>query len=245
MFLDSAPPPERRLRPGDIFSFSCNRALACFNSCCSGKHLPVTPYDIVRLKGALGVNSDVFLSRYTSYRLDKESGFPIISLRMEGDSKKACPFLSREGCSVYKDRPTACRLFPLARLSGPGDDDSANEEIFYMLEVKGCLGAKEKKSWSVEEWLRSQCLDDYIRMNDMMLPIIFHPLRERKTILDASQLQKVIVACYNLDVFREFVFETEFLDIYGIEDETIMRIERDDVSLLILAFAYLRRSLFR
>ncbi len=244
MFLESAPSPEKCLDLKDSFAFSCHKDLACFNTCCRNKHLPLTPYDTLRLKNALNLHSDEFLSRFTVYRLDKDSGFPIISLRMGDAPQKACPFVAPEGCSVYNDRPTACRLFPLGRSSGISHESMTKEEFYYLLDIPGCLGLEEKKIWSVREWRDNQGLLPYTEINDRMLELVFHEKRDRSKPLDEHQLQKVMVACYNLDVFRGFVFKTGFLDLYEIDKETCSKVKNDDNALLNLGLAYLDRALF-
>ncbi|MCD4715772.1 MAG: YkgJ family cysteine cluster protein [Desulfobacterales bacterium] len=244
MFLESAPSPEKCLDLKDTFAFSCHKDLACFNTCCRNKHLPLTPYDILRLKNALNLHSDEFLSRYTVYRLDQDSGFPIISLGMGDAPQKACPFVAPEGCRVYNDRPMACRLFPLGRSSGISRGGMTKEEFYYLLDIPGCLGFDEKQIRSVKEWRENQGLLSYTDTNDRMLELVFHEKRDRTKPLDEHQLQKVMVACYNLDLFREFVFKTGFFDLYEIGKDTITKIEDDDVSLLELGFAYLVRALF-
>ncbi|MFC1884215.1 YkgJ family cysteine cluster protein [Thermodesulfobacteriota bacterium] len=244
MFLDSAPSQEKRLDLKDSFNFMCRSGLACFNSCCSNKHLPLTPYDILRLKSSLHLHSDLFLDKYTNYRLDKESVFPIIAIKMKDGPDRACPFVSTSGCMVYANSPTACRLFPLGRVSGFGAGKRVSEEIFYLLDVKGCWGMDEPKAWTVEEWVKGQGLGQFIGMNDMMLDLLFHPKKESGRPLDSRQLQKVIVSCYNPDVFREFVFETKFLDFHDIDSNTRIRIKNDDMELLKLGIEYLKRSLF-
>ena len=60
----------------------------------------------------------------------------------------------------------------------------------------------------------------------------------------SSQLQKIMVACYNLDVFRDFVFNTGFLDLYEVDEEIRSKIKNDDTALLNLGLAYLRKTLF-
>ena len=47
-----------------------------------------------------------------------------------------------------------------------------------------------------------------------------------------------------MDVFREFVFKTRFLESYYVDEKTRSAIEKDDAELLIVGFAYLRTSLF-
>jgi len=206
--------------------------------------LPLTPYDVLRLKSGLKMHSDDFLSQYMVYRLDPDSGFPIISLEMGNEPEKLCPFVSSEGCEVYGDRPTACRLYPLGRASGKSQDQARWEEIFFLLDPPGCLGIKEKKVWSIGEWRDDQGVLPYIKMNDRMLDIVFHSKRDRKKPLDEGQLQKVMVACYNLDVFCEFVFKTRFLAMYEVDEETTSKIKQNETALLDLGIAYLRQTLF-
>jgi Fe-S-cluster containining protein len=244
MFIESAPPREECLDLSDTFTFSCHEDLACFNTCCRNKHLPLTPYDILRVKNSLELHSDEFLTKYTVYRIDPESGFPIISLKMEDRTHKVCPFVTPEGCRVYEDRPTACRLFPLGRSSCISHDRMTRDAVYYPLKIEDCLGFEEKKTWSVKEWCDNQGLSEYAEINDRMLDLLFHDRRDMSEPLNDNQLQKVMVACYNLDVFREFVFETGFLDLYEIDEETITRIKGDEAALLELGFAYLGRALF-
>ena len=244
MLLTPAPDPEKRLQLNDIFNFLCHKDLPCFNTCCGNKHLPLTPYDVLRLKSGLNISSDDFLTQYTVYGLDPDSGFPVVSLRMGDAPTKPCPFLSPDGCRVYDHRPTACRLYPLGRASGKSSENAEWEGFFFELSTPGCLGKKEMKEWKIAEWLEDQGTLPYIKMNDRMLEVVFHPGRDRKKPLDERQLQKVMVSCYNLDMFRQFVFETKFLDVYGVDEETLSRISGDDQALLDLALAYLKKSLF-
>ena len=118
------------------------------------------------------------------------------------------------------------------------------EEFYYLLDIPGCLGIDEKQIWSVKAWQDNQGLLPYTEINDRMLELVFHDKRDRTRPLDEHQLQKVMVACYNLDLFREFVFKTGFLDLYEIDKETRSKINDDDAALLNLGFAYLGRALF-
>lgn len=243
MFLDSPPPEEKRLGMTDTFSFSCHKGLSCFNRCCRNKHLPLTPYDILRIRKALGLHSDAFLERYALYRLDPLSGFPILSLKM-GDGDGRCPFVSPDGCTIYNDRPTACRLYPLGRSSCIGRGWEAREEFFYLLDTPGCEGMKETRVQSVSAWQEEQGLRPYIDMNDRMLGLLFHPGRDRSAHLNQRQQQKVMVACYNIDLFREVALKTGLMEACSIENETRERMMEDDSAVLALGFAYLEKTLF-
>ena len=61
----------------------------------------------------LGLTSEAFLSSYTERQTRGRLGLDFLFLRMRDDDKKSCPFLTPQGCSVYSDRPLACRLYPL------------------------------------------------------------------------------------------------------------------------------------
>ena len=236
---------ERRLMRNDRFAFSCHRELACFNRCCRNKDLLLTPYDVLRLRNSLGFGSDAFLDRYTLYRLDPVSGFPVLTLRLDEGSERRCPFVTPEGCRVYEDRPMACRLFPLGRASAQDAQGARKDEFFFKLEAPGCLGVQEEKVWTVQEWMEAQGLARHLEMSERMLALLFHPARDRSKPLDDSQVRQLIVACYNLDVFRDFVLGSRFLDSLRLDGMTRSRIETDDMELLKLGFVYLRETLFR
>ncbi len=244
MFLEEMPARENHLGLRDSFTFRCHEGLTCFNTCCRNKLLPLTPYDVLRLKGALGLHSDKFLQRYTAYSIDPGSGFPVVHLSMQKEGLRNCPFVTEKGCAVYADRPTACRLYPLARFSRP-EDGAKNSDVFYtLLDTPECLGRREESALNVQSWIEDQGLVPYLEVNDRLVTIVFHPHRERKGGLDQAQLQKVMVACYNLDIFREFVFNTAFLDLFQVDPETREKVKEDNVVLLKLGIAYLKRVLF-
>jgi hypothetical protein len=106
------------------------------------------------------------------------------------------------------------------------------------------LGKGEAKAWSVEGWLKDQGVMPYMAINDKMLDLLFHPKREMGKPLDDRQLQKLIVACYNLDEFRAFIAETKLLDASHVDGETRSRIEKDETALLMFGLAYLTATLF-
>ena len=244
MFTRHLSGDEAGLGPKDTFSFSCHSDLACFNTCCRNKYLPLTPYDVLRLKQGLGRSSDEFISVYTLYWTDPETGFPLIRLRMGEPPEQACPFVSLEGCRVYHDRPTACRLYPLGRAARRREDGGVPDPFVFLMDTPGCLGRQEDRMWSVEAWEENQGLDPYVRMNDRMLDVVFHPGRRAGRPLSEEQVRKVIVACYNLDVFRELVSNTRFIDAVKLDDAARDRVAADDTALLELGMAYLKKVLY-
>jgi Fe-S-cluster containining protein len=244
MFLEKMPEREKRLELEDSFRFRCHEGLSCFNTCCRSKLLPLTPYDVLRLRAALGIHSDQFLQRYTAYSIDRGSGFPVVHLSMQEDGARNCPFVTEKGCGVYEDRPMACRLYPLARFARAGEGAGRSEAFYTLLDTPACLGRWEERALNVQSWIADQGLGSYLEINDRFTALVFHPQRDKGGALSQDQLQKVMVACYNLDLFREFVFNTPFLDLFKVDPETRERVKEDDLALMKLGIAYLKRVLF-
>jgi hypothetical protein len=52
------------------------------------------------------------------------------------------------------------------------------------------------------------------------------------------------MASTDLTTFRRFIFESSFLDIYDLDEETIRSLKEDDVALMLFSFKYLAATLF-
>ena len=113
-----------------------------------------------------------------------------------------------------------------------------------MVKESHCLGLNEKHKWTVQEWLTNQGLDEYNTMNDFFIDITAG--RQAKIIkrLSDRQLQMYYMACYSLDDFRRFVFETSFLERFDITQDVLSRIKTDENELMAFACQWLKFSLF-
>jgi Fe-S-cluster containining protein len=229
---------------GDRFTFSCHKGVECFTRCCAALQLVLTPYDILRLKNRLGISSAEFLETHTYTRLDRHPRFPMVLLKMTPQASQACPFLSPDGCTVYEDRPGACRIYPLARAAQKADHEKQAKEKFFVVNEEHCLGFKEDRTWTVESWMCDQGLDEYNRMNDRWLEIISSPrsLGPKEEI--SRKLQMFFMVSYNLDKFRGFLFGSRFFQLFQIPDGLRNRLEKDDVELMSFGFDWLKFSLF-
>ena len=228
----------------DIFHFSCHRGISCFTECCAKLRLILTPYDIVRMKNRLKLSSDQFLHDYTETVIDKHGRFPMVKLKMNNDTKGTCPFVIREGCTIYEDRPEACRLYPIGRASAMVNDEKNAHNKFFMVTESHCRGFREKEVWTLNEWLNHEGVKEYAEMNDPWLGIV----TSSKTLGSKAHIpqkhQMFFMASYNLDKFREFIFKSNFFDRFQVGAELKNRLESDDVSLMRFSFDWLRFSLF-
>jgi Fe-S-cluster containining protein len=229
---------------GGTFSFACHNGVACFTECCAKLRLNLTPYDILRMKDRLGVSSDRFLETYTDTVLEDQQRFPMVRLRMGADEKGTCPFVTKKGCTIYEDRPSACRLYPVGRASTLIGGEKGAREKFFLVSESHCLGFQERKQWTVEEWMAHEGLRNYNTMNDGWLQVVTSSksLGEKK---DASQkIQMFFMASYNLDRFRGFLFQSKFFELFDVEAKTKETLARDDLALMNFAFEWLKFSLF-
>ncbi len=231
-----------RMTPGDQFVFRCGRELDCFTTCCRDVSIALTPYDVLRLKNALGLDSTEFLERYTLPLLSAEQKFPLVILRMDAETKK-CPFVSQQGCGVYRDRPWACRMYPLG-VAAPKQATATDQPFHFVLREDLCHGHGCGETRSVSEWLSEQGVEEYEMMAAPFQEITLHEFWERGTALTPDQVAMFYMACYDLDRFRRFVFESRFLQLFEVDDARIEALRSDDEELLEFALQWLRFCIF-
>jgi len=229
---------------GDIFHFSCHKGISCFTECCAKLRLILTPYDILRMKNHLKLTSDQFLERYTDTIIDNNSRFPMVKLKMREDQKQACPFVTNDGCSIYEDRPEACRLYPVGRASAMVDGEKDARKRFFMVAESHCQGFKEKHEWTLDDWINHEGVREYSSMNDQWLGIITSPKSLGPKTHIPQKHQMFFMASYNLDKFRGFLFKSGFFDRFEVDSDLKERLKSDDTTLMSFAFDWLKFSLF-
>jgi Fe-S-cluster containining protein len=224
-----------RMDPEHVFKFDCSQDVPCFTKCCQDVTIALTPYDVLRLKNGLSISSDKFLDDYTIIRPQPRRLIPFVILKMNDQDKK-CPFVTQEGCTVYQDRPWPCRMYPL---------DVNDDGTFCLItDASHCLGLKEEGSWRIYEWLMSQEILPYDKMNDLFSEVTL-PLRAQELDIDNPDISKMVVmALYNLDRFREFVFNSSFLNRFDIDPLKVVKLQKSDEELLKFAFDWIKFGIF-
>ncbi|MBI4766487.1 MAG: YkgJ family cysteine cluster protein [Deltaproteobacteria bacterium] len=228
----------------NTFSFACHPGLSCFTECCRDLRLALTPYDILRLKNKLGVNSGDFLDQYTTVKPGEHNGFPAVLLKMGEDEVRPCPCVTPSGCRIYEDRPGACRIYPIGRASSRTQGQEQAREFHFVVKEPHCQGFNEPEQWTVEHWALDQGLKPYSFFNDEWTGIITHKGSPGSEEAISRKMQMFFMACYDLDQFRRFVFESTFLRRFDIPEEIIKRMKTDDEELLKLSLLWLKFSLF-
>jgi len=236
----------RRLGLKNKFKFKCHPGVSCFTKCCRGINIILTPYDIIRLKNRLQLKSDEFLALYTEPQLLEKTDLPVITLKLLDDDLASCPFVRTDGCILYEDRPTTCRYYPLGVASLSHKEGADGEGFYFFVDEPHCLGFNEDKVWSVLEWRRDQGVDIHDDINaewtDLVVRKRSFPPNVRLT--DQSK-QMFFMVSYNIDKFREFVFESSFLKRYDVDPNTLAGIRHDEISLLKFGLNWLKWILYK
>ena len=234
--------PGRRLQAGEAFRFRCHPGIACFNRCCRNLNLFLYPYDVVRLKNRLGISSDEFLERHVDVVLRPGSHFPDVLLRMTETAGRTCPFLSESGCTVYLDRPDTCRTFPLEQGLLHDAASGCDQAVFFFRPPDFCLGAHEQAEWTVPEWVDDQDAAEHHRLTGRWAEVRRRFERDPWGAEGAEgrRARMAFMAAYNVDRFREFVFESSFLKRFKIRPELLARVKRDETELMLLGFDWIQ-----
>lgn len=234
----------QKLTRKDRMKFMCYPGIGCFTKCCSGIRINLTPYDIFRLKNRLGMSYHDFLMEYTVPKSIDGTPLPIAVLKMKEDDKRSCPFVTPEGCTVYTDRPVTCRYYPIGMAIMKKHDLKTGEDFFIKIKEDHCLGHREERDWSIDEWRSDQESDLYDEMNNDWMEVVLKAKTLGMVEFGQKSLDLFFMVSANLDMFRDFVFNSNFLASYGVEPEVIERIRKNELELLKFSLKWLRFTMF-
>lgn len=243
----------KKLTLDSALKFRCHPGVSCFTACCGGIKIVLTPYDILQLTKRLGMPSHEFLHQYTEPTYLEKTDMPGVKIKLREEDNK-CPFVTPEGCTVYTDRPSACRYYPVGMADfhegGSRDADgnevtAAEEKFFFIVREDHCKGFEEDKKWTIREWREDQGVDVRDEMNKEWLRLIMRRKSfGHQATLSEQAKRMFFMASTDLSTFRRFIFESSFLDTYEMDEETLEKIKEDDVELMLFSFKYLAATLF-
>jgi hypothetical protein len=243
--LPTSPVQPVKLSLNDTIQFRCHQQIACFNECCKRIDILLTPYDILRLKRRLQLTSNEFLATYTvPYEMDNQ-GMPGVKIRT-ADANPACPFLRPEGCSVYEDRPSACRYYALGLLAMRQQGSPTDENAYFLVKEEHCLGHQEPRTISIRDYRNEQGVDLYDEMNHEWRQIVLKKRSAGPAIgkPSARSYQLFFLASYNLDGLRNFVTSQGFAEVYDLDADTLAQLQANEEMLLKFGLQWLKQVLF-
>ncbi|HIJ85841.1 MAG: YkgJ family cysteine cluster protein [Magnetococcales bacterium] len=233
-----------RLTGKEHFQFRCHPGIACFNACCRNIEIILTPYDLIRIRRRLNLDAESFLYHYaTPFTLTKGQ-LPVPLIRMDPETGQ-CPFNGPDGCSIYSDRPVACRYYPIGMALMHKQETKDDDEFYFLIKEEFCHGHREVKDWTIQDWRSDQGSDGYDVQNRGWMEFILKRRSAGDGVATAVQLSEFFyMASTNPDVFRRFVFDSSFLKKFHVDPETERLIREDDQALTDFAFSWLKSILF-
>jgi Fe-S-cluster containining protein len=232
------------LEPGAKLKFNCYQGISCFNACCRHADIQLTPYDLLRLKDNLGISASEFLKNHTvPFEMDKD-GIPGVKLRT--DNEGACGFMTDQGCSVYQDRPTACRYYPVGHMAMRQAGSSDDEARYFLIREDHCKGHEEDREVSIDDYRREQEVEIYDQINREWLQLMLKKKSAGPSIGRPSDtsLQFFFMCSYDMDRLRRFVFSDSFKGSYDLEESFYETVEREDLALMQFGTRLLKQVLF-
>lgn len=236
----------QRLSETGRFRFDCHAGLSCFNECCRNLNLFLYPYDVLRLKNSLGITAAEFIDRYVDIVMRDGNYFPEVLLSMSETTEKTCPFLTETGCAVYPDRSYSCRMFPIEqglRYDGSKADDRM---VYFFRPPDFCRGQHQARSLTIKEWIDDQKADLYIEMTRQWAEIkaLFAGNPWGAEGPYGARGKMAFMAAYNMDSFRDFIFNSSFLKRYRVTDDILKKIQADEAALLLFGFEWIKHSVW-
>ena len=223
------------------FTFHCHPDVSCYLVCCHKVELRLLPIDLIRLKNTLGIHSSELLEKYVRVTTGNHPFFPALMLNMADSEGYPCPFLKDQGCSVYRDRPSACRTYPLERGVQKTGKKGQIESVYFLTHHPYCKGHEEKRQYTVRQWERDQQLYEYNLLNDLWAEVdLFFSHNPWEGEGQAGPRQQLaFMVCYNIDAFRSYCDQHHLLTSYRMDKSKRRRIQNDDVELLKFGFDWL------
>ena len=247
---DSRPPATSPIEPVELradstFQFRCHPGIACFNACCRNIDIALAPYDILRLKRHFGMTSKEFVAEYTvPFEMDSH-GMPGLKLRTRPGTTE-CVFLGERGCTVYDDRPVACRYYALGNMGVRRKDETRVEDIYFIVRESHCLGHEEPHRQTVAEYRAEQGIEHYDAMNRAWREIVLKKRSSGPAVgaPTARSLQLFDMCSYDLDSFRAFIQSDGFREVFDADDEVLDVLAGAEDGLLAFSMRFLNQVLF-
>ena len=226
-----------------LLQFDCHPGVACFNACCKAADITLAPHDILRLKQHFQLSSSEFLDQYTVPFQAEGDGTPGVKLKT--DENKVCVFMREQGCSVFANRPAACRYYGLGLLSHRAQDSAEDKQYYFRNKEAFCLGWEQHKTQPIRDYRQAQGLPEYDEINREWMQIMLKKRSAGPTVGKPTPLsfQLYFMASFDLDRFRRFVESAQFAKVYILSDDTRETL-KDDIALQKFAFRLLRQVLF-
>jgi Fe-S-cluster containining protein len=177
----------------------------------------------------------------------EKTDLPMVTLKLLDDDRESCPFVKDgEGCIIYEDRPTSCRYYPLGTATLQHKEGADDDGFFFFINEPHCKGFEEDGDWTVAEWREDQGVDLRDEINREWTDLVVRKRSFPPNIKLTEKAKKMFfLVSYDIDKFKEFVFESSFLKRIDVDDTTVEKIKNDEIALLKFGLEWLKGILFK
>jgi hypothetical protein len=123
-------------------------------------------------------------------------------------------------------------------------DKKTGQDFFIKIKEDHCLGHNEKTEWTIDEWRADQEADLYDEMNNDWMEVVLKAKSLGMVEFGQKSLDLFFMVSSNLDMFRDFVFNSDFLKAYEIAPAVVAKIKDDELELLKFSLKWLRFTMF-
>ena len=187
-----------------------------------------------------------FIDEHVDIVLREDYYFPEVLLKMAENDQRTCSFLTDSGCRVYMDRPDACRTFPVEQGAIFNAATGRQTVIHFFRPPDFCLGQHEKKTWTMQSWIKDQDAALYnkmtVRWSELKRLFQTNPWGSQGP--KGPKARMAFMATYNIDQFRDFVFKSTFLKRYKVKSVRLKKIKKDDVELMKFGFEWVKFTIW-
>ncbi len=241
-----------KLEADTEFNFRCHKGVSCWNQCCHGANITLTPFDILMLARYFSVRPRNIVADFTVPAFHEASNMPVPKLVMYGkDGTGPCVFLDeKEGCKVYEARPATCRYYPIGMAAMKMKGHKKKEEMHFLVKEDYCKGHEEPKTQTVGQYRKEQGVEPYDLFNERWMEILMKAASWRSVggpfgkDIPKQMKQMFYMVCTDVDKFREFVFTTSFLQKYDIPEDVVESFKKSDETLMLFGFDWLKHIMF-
>lgn len=131
-----------------------------------------------------------------------------------------CRFLTKDGCSVYPDRPTACRYYAMGTVSMRKVRASSEEDFYFMVKEDQCRGHQEPKVQAVRAYREEQGVDRYDEVSKEWRQIVLKKRSCGPTVgkPSARSLDFLYLCSYDVDGLRAFIKRPGVGEVFNLDE---------------------------
>ncbi len=166
------------LEPDDTFIFGCKQC----GSCCRNREeeIIITGYDIYNIAKGLGTTTAEAIMKYCTISLGPTSALPIAYLKERMDG--SCSLLRKGLCTVQKDKPVVCRLYPIGRYY------DGTEQRYFKQGAGTCTGLGQEIK--LKDWLQEFNIPELDEASELWGKFVIKASSYAKKLKDKGKQEK-------------------------------------------------------